>query len=63
MKWAPLNLTGGYLNITQELYKNRIAPVKAFSDKLFLSCFNILDIKKRAEFLNKLKYILNYEKG
>ena len=50
-------------DITKELYNNRIAPVKAFSDKILLSCHNILDLEKRAEFFNNLKEIPKYDKG
>jgi hypothetical protein len=50
-------------DITKELYNNRIAPVKAFSDKVLLSCHNILDLEKRAEFFKNLKEIPNYDKG
>ena len=50
-------------DITKELYNNRIAPVKAFSDEVLLSCHNILDLEKRAEFFKNLKEIPNYDKG
>lgn len=57
--------SGANLNsdIIKELYKNRVALVKAFSDKVIISCFNILDLEKRAEFLKNLKEIPNYDKG
>lgn len=47
----------------KELYKNRVAPVKTFSDKVLISCFNILDLEKRVEFFRNLKEIPNYDKG
>lgn len=35
----------------KELSKDRLAPVKLFSDKILASCSNILDIKERLDFL------------
>jgi hypothetical protein len=49
--------------LIKELYKNRVAPVKTFSDKVLISCFNILDLEKRVEFFRNLKEIPNYDKG
>lgn len=39
----------------KELYKDRLAPVKPFTDKTILSVSNILDLAQRAGFLNQLK--------
>lgn len=45
------------------MYKNRVAPVKPFSDKVLISCPDLLDLEKRAEFFNNLKEIYDYDKG
>lgn len=50
-------------DIIKELYKNRVAPVKAFSEKVLISCLNILDLEKRTEFFDSLKELPNYDKG
>ena len=41
-----------HVKAIRELFKDRLAPVKVFSDKLLASCSNILDIKERLAFLN-----------
>lgn len=50
----------------KELYKDRLAPVKPFSDKILVSCPNILDLSQRAAFFSQLKgkggiYIFQYK--
>lgn len=50
----------------KELYRDRLAPVKPFSEKLLASCSNILDIEQRAKFFMQLEekggiYILQYK--
>nr|YP_009704216.1 GIY endonuclease [Ceratocystis fimbriata]YP_009710368.1 GIY endonuclease [Ceratocystis albifundus]QEN73779.1 GIY endonuclease [Ceratocystis fimbriata]QFX74870.1 GIY endonuclease [Ceratocystis albifundus] len=51
---------------TKDLYKDRLAPVKPFSDELLTTCSNILDLNERAEFFKDLKgkggiYIFQYK--
>ena len=51
----------------KELYKDRLAPVKPFTDKVILSVSNILDVAQRREFFLQLKgkgggiYIFQYK--
>lgn len=53
-------------DLTKELYKDRVAPVKPFTDKVLVSCSNILDLALRAKFLKELEgkggiYIFQYK--
>jgi len=50
----------------KELYRDRLAPVRPFTDKILTSCSNILDIEQRAEFFMQLEgeggiYIIQYK--
>jgi hypothetical protein len=58
-----INNTLNSKNIILDLYKNRIAPVSVFDDKVLLSCNNILDLKERNNFLKNLENLTDYEKG
>nr|UEX92772.1 GIY endonuclease [Ophiocordyceps lanpingensis] len=40
-------------SLIKELYKDRLAPVKPFTDKIILSVSNILNLAQRAEFFNQ----------
>lgn len=49
-----------------ELYKDRLAPVKIFNEKLLATCFNFLDIEQRSIFLESWGdeggiYIIQYK--
>ena len=41
-----------HVKAIRELFKDRLAPVKVFSDKILATCSNILDIKQRLDFIN-----------
>lgn len=50
----------------KDLYKDRLAPVKPFSEELLTTCSNLLDLKERVEFFQNLKekggiYIFQYK--
>jgi len=54
------------LDLIKELYKDRLAVVKPFSEKLLASCSDILDLAQRAKFLKELEgkggiYIFQYK--
>lgn len=55
-----------YTNAIKGLHKDRLAPVKVFSDNILVSCSNILDIKKRLDFFKEIGdkggiYIIQYK--
>jgi group I intron endonuclease len=55
-----------FTNAIKGLYKDRLAPVKVFSDKILFSCSNILDIKERSDFFKEIDnkggiYIIQYK--
>lgn len=55
LQFVRFNSTDTSHSHIKELYKDRLAPVKPFSDKTILSVSNILDLAQRAEFFNELK--------
>lgn len=50
-------------DIIKNLYANRVAKTIEFSEKVLISCSNILDLGERKEFFNKLKEIPHSDKG
>jgi hypothetical protein len=40
--------------LVQELFQDRLAPVKPFADEILYSCSNFLDLHERAVFLSQL---------
>lgn len=60
--------TSPSISLVKELYKDRLAPVKPFTDKTILSVSNILDLAPRAEFFSQLEkrgksglYLIQYK--
>lgn len=61
MQFVRFNSTG--TSLIKELYKDRLAPVKPFTDKTILSVSNILNLAERAEFFNQALREKNKGKG